>query len=133
VTGALLATAFRIGPALSAAAVPTDVSGYGNSGAAANITTALVIATPTGGVSPYTFAWVQTSTSPYTWVIGAASSASTSFTCNTLGAGATAEADFEVTITDALGNSATATVTAFANNGQPYDGRIDRTSGGPIP
>jgi hypothetical protein len=105
---------------------PSDVSGFGNSGSAANITTALTVATPSGGVSPYTYSWVQTGVSPYTWTIGSPSAASTSFTCSSLGPGVTADATFRVTVTDAVGSTAQGQVSAFANNGQPYDSRLDR-------
>jgi hypothetical protein len=127
VTAALASVAtYSFTPALSVVDLPEDVSGFGNTGAAANITTGLVVATPTGGYTPYTYSWAQTSTSPYTWVINSAATASTSFTCNALGPGTTAEATFECTVTDAAGKTAKATVSAFANNGQPYDNRLDR-------
>jgi hypothetical protein len=112
--------------ALSVVETPPEVTGFGNSGAAANITTGLVVATPGGGVAPFTYAWTQTSTSPYTWTISSAATASTSFTCVALGAGNTAEATFQVLVTDAVGTTAAASVNAFANNGQPYDGRVGR-------
>jgi hypothetical protein len=95
----------------------------------------LVAATPSGGVPSYTYAWVQTGTSPYTWTITAPTGASTAFTCGSLGPGNTAETTFEVTVTDSVGHTATAEVTAFANNGLPYDPRVGRTrpeSGGQI-
>jgi hypothetical protein len=126
VTGAIAAITPIARLALAASVMPSDVTGYGNSGASANITTGLVVATPEGGVSPFTYAWAQDTTSPYTWTIGTPTAASTSFTCQSLGVGNTAEATFKVTITDAAGTVATDTVTAFANNGQPYDGRLGR-------
>lgn len=108
------------GLAFSVAVSPSAVSAYGNTGAAANLTTGTTIATPAGGVAPYTYAWAQVGTSPYTWTIGSAATASTGFTVTSLGAGNTAIATFEVTVTDSLGGKAVAQVTATANNGQPY-------------
>lgn len=122
-TAAFIALATISEPSLTVIDVPTDVSGYGNTGTSANITTGLVVATPAGGITPYSYAWTQSSPSPYTWTISAAAAASTSFTCVSLGVGTTAEADFQVTVTDAAGSKAIAAVTAFANNGQPYDSR----------
>jgi hypothetical protein len=129
-TGALLggsiATATAYIPPLDVVDAPTDVSGYGNSGAVANITTGKVVATPTGGVPSYTHAWTQVGSTPYTWVINSPTAATTDFTCNALGPGNTSEAVFKDTVTDSLGHTASAVVTAFANNGQPYDNRVDR-------
>lgn len=102
---------------------PFDVSGYGNTGSSADITTGLVAATPQGGTAPYTYAWTQLYSTPYTWVITSPTAAVTSFKCNALGPGVTAEAQFLVTVTDSAGRTATAIVNAFANNGQPYDTR----------
>lgn len=106
-----------------------SVTGFGSTGASANIKTGSVLATPTGGVSPYTYAWAQKGASAYTWVITSPTAATTDFTCNALGAGTTDEAAFEVTVTDATGGVGKAVVSAFANNGQPYDNRltIDKT------
>lgn len=125
---AVLATAssFQTTPTLTVVATPADVTGYSNTGAVANITTGSVVLTPTGGVSPYTYAWVQSGASPYIWVIVSAAAASTGFTANAVGAGNTAEAAFRGTVTDSAGKTATATVAAFANNGLPYDNRVGR-------
>jgi hypothetical protein len=116
---------------VSVALSPSDsVTGYSNTGAAANITTGLVVATPIGGTPSYTYAWVQVGLSPYTWTITAPTAASTAFTCGSLGPGNTAETMFKVTVTDSLGHTDTATVSAFANNGLPYDPRVGRTRDG---
>lgn len=131
-TGAIALIHNHSTTALTVLDTPTDVSGYGNSGAAANITTGLVVAAATGGTPAYTYAWIQITSSPYTWVINSPAAASTSFTCNALGPGTTADATFRMTVTDATGQTAIADVSAFANNGQPYDNRIER-SGGIIP
>lgn len=106
---------------LTATVSPATTAAYGNTGAAANLTTGQVIAAPSGGQSPFTYAWAQKTASPYTWTINAASAAATDFTVASLPPGAANTVDFEVTITDALGVPATAKVTATANNGLPYD------------
>lgn len=130
-TGILAVLTGKSVPGLSVVDMPTDVSGFGNSGASANITTGLVVATASGGYTPYTYAWAQTGSSPYTWVINNPTASSTDFTCNALGPGTTAETTFECTVTGAAGAAVKAAVTAFANNGQPYDpqARVDRNSG----
>lgn len=107
--------------AFSVAASPPVVSAYGSSGAAANLTTSSTTVTPTGGVAPYTYAWTQVGTPPYTWVIGSAAAATTNFTCNSLGVGNSTSEDFLCTVTDAVGAKSTVVVPAYANNGQPYD------------
>lgn len=128
-TAAIAILGGQIRTPLVATVVPTSVAGYGSSGAVANITTGLTAATASGGTGPYTYAWAQVGTTPYTWVIGSASAATTSFTCNSLGPGVTSRATFKVTLTDAVGAAAVVTVSAYANNGQPYDDRnTDKTS-----
>jgi hypothetical protein len=124
-TGAVIMLVYPPQQTLSVVDIPGDVSGFGNTGAAANITTGVVEAIPSGGVAPYTYAWTQETSSPYTWAIGSPTAASTTFTCNTLGPGTTAEESFRCTVTDARGSTASAIVTAFANNGQPYDNRVN--------
>lgn len=119
-TGAAAAFVSGGGSSIAVTLNPTSVSGFGNSGASANVTTGNVTATPSGGVAPYTFAWAQKGGSGNTWTIGSAAAATTSFTCQALAAGATDETLFEVTVTDSLGSKGKATVDAFANNGQPY-------------
>lgn len=111
------------------------VSGYSNTGAAANIATGSVIVTPSGGIAPYTYAWTQYGTSPYTWAIGSAATATTNFTCNAVPAGVSTSVQFLITVTDSAGNMAHGLVTATVNNGQPYnagDG-IPQHIGGQIP
>jgi hypothetical protein len=106
---------------LVAAVSPSTVAAYGSTGAAANLTTGQAIAAPVGGQTPFTYAWVQKTVSPYTWTINSPSAAATDFTITSLPAGAANSVDFEVTITDATGISDTATITATANNGLPYN------------
>jgi hypothetical protein len=107
--------------AIALAFSSTSVSGYSNTGAAANITTGSVSVTPSGGVGSYTYLWSQYETSPYTWTIGTSTAATTNFTCTSVPAGVTAAVRFLVTVTDSTGNTARGLVTATVNNGQPYD------------
>jgi hypothetical protein len=106
--------------AFSATAEPSEVTAYGSSGAAANLTTSSTVAAPTGGTGTITYSWAQYGQSPYTWVIGAPAAANTAFTVNSLPAGTVAAATFICTMTDSTGAKAQATVYASANNGQPY-------------
>jgi len=112
-----LATAFTVDVS------PDAVSAYGSSGAAANLTTSSAVATPAGGVAPFTYSWAQVGTSGYTWIANSPAAASSTFTATSVDAGAVAEATFRVTVTDSVGAKATADVEVFANNGQPYDPR----------
>jgi hypothetical protein len=97
---------------------PSSVNGsyHGSSGAAQNITTSVALAVPSGGKTPYTYAWAQVGTSPDTWTIATPAGASTSFTATAIAAGADASATFQVTVTDANGIIRTAQVFAHALN-----------------
>lgn len=112
------AAAFAAGVGMSASVSPAEVTGAyrGTSAVAQNITTGSTVASQSGGVSPYTYAWALSGTSAYTWTIGAATSATTGFTAQSVGAGQVAMATFEVTITDAGGATARALVNATASN-----------------
>lgn len=117
-TGALALAVIQGDRALQASASPTSVSGSynGASGAAQNIATGNTIATGTGGRTPYTYAWAQVGTSADVWTISAPTSATTKFTATAIGPGSDAYATFRVTITDAVGMTAGAPVSAEANN-----------------
>lgn len=106
---------------LSITVTPSSVSGYGSSGAVASITTGTATAAGSSGSPPYTYAWTQVGTSGVVWTINAPTSASTTFTAASVGAGAVETATFQCAATDATGNTATVQITAFANNGQPYN------------
>jgi hypothetical protein len=103
---------------LQATVNPAFVSGSftGSSPATSNITTGSATVSVTGGASPFTYAWALYGSSPYTWAIGSAAAATTNFTANSVESGVYTEADFQVTVTDANGATATALVTAGANN-----------------
>lgn len=119
-TGAVAVMAGMAGAAasFSVSASPSTVNGtyHGASGAAQNITTSATIASPSGGTAPFTYSWAQVGSSAYTWTIGSAATASTSFTATAVGKGEAASADFRVTVTDATGVVRTANVSANAFN-----------------
>lgn len=92
-------------PALSVTITPSIVSGTSFGGEAG---TTAATATPTGGQAPYTYVWALVSnTNPGTPFATSPASATTPFEGEVGGNGI-----FSVTITDALGTTATATVTA---------------------
>lgn len=91
---------------LSLNAFPTSI--YGSIFGAGIATSGITQATPTGGRGPYTYSWVKTSglgtpTSPNTAAIAIQ---------HTLSAGQEAIGTFRCTVTDSLGNTATATITS---------------------
>ncbi len=118
-TGALALVVGFGGRSLSAGVNPAQVEGTysGTSSAPQNIATALTMASGSGGRAPYTYAWSQFGASPYTWTITAPTSASTAFTAGSVGPGASADALFFCTVTDASGaTAASGLVSAIANN-----------------
>jgi hypothetical protein len=106
-TGATAAMAGLVGGAASfgVSVSPPNVNGTyrGSSGVAQNIATSSAIATVSGGTAPFTYAWSQVGSSPYTWTIGSPAAATSNFTGNAIGKGEDAEADFKCTVTDATG------------------------------
>jgi hypothetical protein len=73
------------------------------------VTTGSVTATPTGGLAPFTYAWARISGDPA--AANAPTNATTSFSLF-LNDPVNAEAVFRCTVTDALGSTAAADVTA---------------------
>lgn len=112
--GDTLRTVATFADPLTVSASPTSVSGTQSGGGSdVLVNTGFTTATPAGGFSPYTYSWA--------YVSGAAaatantpSSATTNFGA-TVPAG-TSQATMRVTVTDAAGETATATVTATFNN-----------------
>lgn len=94
----------------------TQVSGFVDNAAPTNVTTGSVLATPSGGIAPYTYAWARKDVSAYTWTIGTASAATTNFTCQAVEVGVSTQAIFELTVTDSLGNKGKKSITAKAKN-----------------
>jgi hypothetical protein len=80
-------------------------------------TTNYVVATPTGGASPFTYAWTRLSMSgATTFTANSPTSASTKFTATGVADGAIATATFRCTATDYLGTTATDDVTIGLQN-----------------
>jgi hypothetical protein len=110
VTGAA-AAAVVSAPLVFAATVPTPRNGHAPF---EPITTTIATVSVTGGVAPYTYAWVLLSGDPFAWVINAPTSSATNFTCTNTG-GDFATATFQCTVTDATAATAvTNTLTANA-------------------
>lgn len=99
----------------------TIVSGNTETGGTVNISTASVLATPVGGTGPFTYAWVRADVSAYTWVISAPAAATTHFTANAVEEGVNTFAEFQVTVTDSVGATATAIIEAGVRNKTVFD------------
>lgn len=110
------AVAAFVASSVSVSLSPAAVSGLFNDGGTADVTTGSVIATATGGVAPYSYAWSAVSTNPYTWVITAPTAATTAFTCQSLPEGVVSTRTFQVKVTDAAGMTAVAQIVATARN-----------------
>lgn len=99
-------------PPISLSVTPS-VSGTGNSTGVTLITSSTAYATPTGGTSPYTYAWTKvggdtmTATNP--------TSASTAFRLG-VGPGDSKSATYRCTVTDSLGQTASGTVNITLTN-----------------
>ncbi len=108
------------GDTLTVTASPSQAIGALSVPATINVQTNSVTASASGGVAPYTYAWTETGTPLNTWTIVRPSDAATSFICQGLddnsGAGDTDGNVFTCTVTDALGNTGTVEVPAFASN-----------------
>lgn len=111
--GGTLRTVATFAPPLSASASPGSVSGTSSGSGPTDTTTSATTASPTGGLGPYTYSWTRISGEP-TAAVNSPTMATTTFTA-TITPG-TQVATFEVTITDAFGQTDTATVTAIFEN-----------------
>ena len=97
--------------------VTTEGSYNGASSSAQDITTAAVVASPIGGTGPFTYLWSQVGVSAYTWTIGTATAADTTFTGVAIPAGTVESVTFQCVITDSTGATATTVeVTAIVYN-----------------
>lgn len=117
-TGAAAASGVGKGGAgtLTISFSPTAVAGFSDTGATANITTGSVTATITGNVGALTYAWALVGVEPYTWTIGTPAGATTNFTAQNVEVGVHTAADFELTVTDSIGNSGKKRITADVRN-----------------
>lgn len=83
--------------------VPASAYGAASSNTPVAISTEVIIATPSGGVAPYTYAWVRTDGGVDSWTIIFPASQETSFRANSVASGVIRTATFKVTVTDARG------------------------------
>lgn len=105
-SGGVLRTVYSSAGDMSAAASAPTVYGSADT---ARVDSDQVTVTPTGGVGPYTYSWARTSGSG---LILTPSFATTSFYINGLTPGQLVSGVFQCTVTDSLGATATASVTA---------------------
>lgn len=106
-----LRTVATFAPDLSLAISPPGVTGNAASNFPATVTTTLVTAIPTGGQSPFTYAWTFVSKSGgNTPTATSPSFASTTFKQTSVGAFDSNTAVFRCTVTDHFGTTATADV-----------------------
>lgn len=110
--GGTLRTVAVFADPLTVTVSPTEVYGVQGSNSPVSVTTNQTTASPVGGLAPYTYAWSRTGGSEGT--VNSPTMATTSFT-NVMGFG-TVNADFTVTVTDAGGATASATVAATFEN-----------------
>ena len=101
---------------LSVSADPAYVSGATALAGLATISTNSTTAAPTGGASPYTYAWTKISDDGGTWTIQNPTSATTKFNCAGVGADIDFNATFRCTATDAYGGTGTVDVLATVSN-----------------
>jgi hypothetical protein len=101
---------------------PLTADGYIAGSTTQNVDTGSVLATATGGLAPYSYAWTAVGSSPYTWVISAPAAATTYFTAQSVPVGAVATNIFRVTVTDSLGAVAAWDVYATARNNNTLSG-----------
>lgn len=100
---------------LSLSISPTSPAGEAASSTVT--TTNYVVATPTGGASPFTYSWARLSMSgAATFVATLPSNSSTKFTATGVDDGVTALASWRCTVTDILGTAAHADVTVGLQN-----------------
>lgn len=111
---ATLRTVGTFAGTLAATIIPSPVTRTVVGAPGSSVTTGLVTATPTGGLTPYTYAWTCTSHSnPTAPSIAAPSNASTTFTQTD--ADFTNTATFQCVVTDFSGASVSVSVNATFN------------------
>lgn len=100
-------------PPLSLSVSPSDVSGLGSSNKPLRITSDPVMATPTGGKAPFTYAWAITSG---TATAATPTNATTTFS-EVVSPGGSKSSTARVTVTDSLAKTAIADVSITLENG----------------
>lgn len=98
---------FSTGP-LSVTISPTFVEKRGSN---STLTTVIATAIPTGGITPYTYSWVRTAGTK--GVANNPTSAVTTFTATGMAVDEYSTNTFRVTVTDAVGTTATKTMTVI--------------------
>lgn len=101
-----------------AVSAPSSTTGFGDGTIGDSITTEPVSATVTGGIGPFSYAWVRQSNEGIASTATAPSKATTSFKKSGNPVGSTRTDVWRVTVTDSTGTTATTDVSAiFSNNG----------------
>lgn len=90
---------------LSVGVSSTSVSGSINRAGSGTAATRYVTATPTGGVTPYTYSWARTDGGSHAWTISTPDAATTNFS-TTVNTNTEQTATFVCTVTDATGATA---------------------------
>lgn len=112
--GSALRTVFSsFGGGAGISASPTSVSGYGYSASTITISTGSTTVTVTGGVPPYTYAWVGPGGA---WSAINPTSATTSFRRSGVSVGTSYSTTFTCTATDANGHTSSVSVDASVEN-----------------
>lgn len=101
---------------ITVTADPAALSAYAASFTPVTITTGFTTASPSGGSTPYTYAWTFVSSDGGTWTITNPTAASTKFSCAAVGANVGFNATFRCTVTDSVGGTGTVDVTAYVYN-----------------
>lgn len=108
--GGVLRSLAIFAPPLTVAISPSFASAVGNSG---TLTTNAVTASPTGGQGPFTYAWSVVSYEGTLPVVNSPATATTTFRQSGLSLEEDNDCTFRVTVTDSLGTTATANVSAL--------------------
>lgn len=112
-SGGTLRTVGTFSP-LTASASPSPAVVYGYSASAVSLTTESVICSPTGGFGPFTYSWAKVSGD--TFLVGSPTTSSTQFTYPSVPSGQAFSATYRCTVTDSVGQTATADVLVAAQN-----------------
>lgn len=114
--GVTLRTVASLAPPLSLSINPSTVSGSVNTALPTPVTTSATTATPSGGIGPYSYAWAVEQPDYGVVTIGAPTNATTTFTHTRTNLGDLVFALATCTVTDGLGQTASANVTARFTN-----------------